>query len=111
MGRLTTARPAEAYEVAAIQALQTCTASARTELVYDDLLALLAMSVLRETGALHGEAMCASVLRIANAIRPIEASARFLNRAAAGFAGCSDDQSAGELLEAAAIRRLRSGRS
>jgi hypothetical protein len=107
MGSLTASRPAESYEIAAIQALQECSALARRQGMTDTLHPILAMSVLCENRALRGEAIRARVIEIADATDTGELAAEFLNRAAGGFARCSDVQSAAELMEAAALRRLK----
>ncbi len=107
MGSLTAARPAEAYEIAGIQALQDCSERACGVGIEDTLLPMLAMSLLCESGALRGQIVRAHVTQIADAIHRRDAAAEFLNRAASGFARCCDVESAAELLEAATLRRLR----
>jgi len=106
LGSLTANRPAEAYEIAGIQALQNCSEHASRG-IEDTLYPLLAMSVLSETGGLHGQDVRGRVMEIADAICSAQLASEFLAQAAMGFARCSDHQSAGELLEAAALRRLR----
>lgn len=108
MGRVTAVRSAEAFEIAGIQALQDCSGPAPGGGIEDTLYPLLAMSVLSETGGLQGQALCDRVIAIADQIPSYDAAAELLNRAAGGFARSTDGQSAADLLEAAAVRRLRS---